>query len=398
MKNNRKLATFMVGIFMAMAIIPAGDVSTVHAAPDNNNTETKTTTQDKIDQKTQQKKEMEGVLDDTADNVDYLRSAQDSLHDQLEELNEQLEEVSIEVEELEEQIILAEADISRIEKELTEAREKEDEQYNSMVIRTRDMYELNENSYFTAIISAGGLGDMLNTADYFEKIANYDRRMLNELKATRTLVQDKEEELRAQRAIILGLKQSAEEKKITVQELIEKTTNTISQFGDQIAAEEKKALEYEKAIREQEKDLEYLKRKLAEEQSLSLQAANSTWREISDVTFEEGDRYLLANLIYCEAGGEPYAGQVAVGSVVMNRMMSAVFPNTVAGVIYQKNQFSPVGSGRLALALAVNKATDSCYRAADEAMSGVTNVGNCLFFRTPIEGLTGISIGGHIFY
>ena len=398
MKNNRKLAALMVGIFMTMAIIPAGDVSTVHAAPDNNNTETKTTTQDKIDQKTQQKKEMEGVLDDTADNVDYLRSAQASLHDQLEELNEQLEEVSIEVEELEEQIILAEADISRIEKELTEAREKEDEQYNSMVIRTRDMYELNENSYFTAIISAGGLGDMLNTADYFEKIANYDRRMLNELKATRTLVQDKEEELRAQRAIILGLKQSAEEKRITVQELIEKTTNTISQFGDQIAAEEKKALEYEKAIREQEKDLEYLKRKLAEEQSLSLQAANSTWREISDVTFEEGDRYLLANLIYCEAGGEPYAGQVAVGSVVMNRMMSAVFPNTVAGVIYQKNQFSPVGSGRLALALAVNKATDSCYRAADEAMSGVTNVGNCLFFRTPIEGLTGISIGGHIFY
>ena len=398
MKNNRKLAALMVGIFMTMAIIPAGDVSTVHAAPDNNNTETKTTTQDKIDQKTQQKKEMEGVLDDTADNVDYLKSAQDSLHDQLEELNEQLEEVSIEVEELEEQIILAEADISRIEKELTEAREKEDEQYNSMVIRTRDMYELNENSYFTAIISAGGLGDMLNTADYFEKIANYDRRMLNELKATRTLVQDKEEELRAQKVIILGLKQSAEEKRITVQELIEKTTNTISQFGDQIAAEEKKALEYEKAIREQEKDLEYLKRKLAEEQSLSLQAANSTWREISDVTFEEGDRYLLANLIYCEAGGEPYAGQVAVGSVVMNRMMSAVFPNTVAGVIYQKNQFSPVGSGRLALALAVNKATDSCYRAADEAMSGVTNVGNCLFFRTPIEGLTGISIGGHIFY
>jgi len=89
---------------------------------------------------------------------------------------------------------------------------------------------------------------------------------------------------------------------------------------------------------------------------------------------------------------------VAVGAVVINRLLSSKFPNTITGVIYQKNQFSPVKSGRYALALSQNRATEKCYRAADEAMAGVTNVGNCLFFRTPIEGLTGIRIGGHIFY
>ena len=67
-------------------------------------------------------------------------------------------------------------------------------------------------------------------------------------------------------------------------------------------------------------------------------------------------------------------------------------------MIYQSGQFSPVASGRLELALAADKATNNCYRAADEAMSGVTNVGNCVFFRTPIEGLSGINIGGHVFY
>ena len=82
----------------------------------------------------------------------------------------------------------------------------------------------------------------------------------------------------------------------------------------------------------------------------------------------------------------------------MNRVMSSVFPDTVVGVIYQNKQFSPVASGRLALALAENRATDACYRAADAAMTGTTTVGNCLFFRTPIEGLTGTRIGGHIFY
>ncbi len=131
---------------------------------------------------------------------------------------------------------------------------------------------------------------------------------------------------------------------------------------------------------------------------MSKLASQSAKRDISEVTFAEGDRELLAQLIYCEAGGEPYAGKVAVGAVVMNRVMSSVYPDTVVGVIYQNKQFSPVGSGRLALALAEGRATAECYQAADEAMSGVTNVGNCVYFRTPIPGLTGISIGGHIFY
>ena len=57
-----------------------------------------------------------------------------------------------------------------------------------------------------------------------------------------------------------------------------------------------------------------------------------------------------------------------------------------------------MASVRLDLALWVGIATADCYRAADEAMSGITNVGNCVYFRTPIEGLEGIQIGGHIFY
>lgn len=83
---------------------------------------------------------------------------------------------------------------------------------------------------------------------------------------------------------------------------------------------------------------------------------------------------------------------------MINRVLSSVYPDTITGVIYQRKQFSPVASGRLAIALNENKATAQCYQAADEAMSGVTNVGDCVYFRTPIEGLTGISIGGHIFY
>ena len=194
------------------------------------------------------------------------------------------------------------------------------------------------------------------------------------------------------------LKAEVEAEKARVAGLVRQTQNNISNYSDQISDAEEAALAYEAEMKKKEEDIAYLQKKLDEERRLSQLASNSTKRDISDITFAEGDRYLLANLIYCEAGGEPYEGQVAVGAVVMNRLLSSVFPDTVVGVIYAKNQFSPVASGRLALALAENRATPSCYKAADEAMAGYTNVGGCVFFRTPIPGLSGINIGGHVFY
>ena len=269
-------------------------------------------------------------------------------------------------------------------------------------MRVRRMYEQNDTNYINLFIDSmmntGSFAEALYAADGFEKVASYDKRKLAEFKENRLLIEEHEELLQQEKAALDQLRLQAETEKNKVSGLIGKTANSISEYAGQISEAEKAALEYEAAIREKEKDLDALWKKLAEEMAISEAAAKGVWRDISEVTFAEGDRYLLANLIYCEAGGEPYAGQLAVGSVVINRVLSGEFPDSVVGVVYQKKQFTPVASGRLELALASNKATLSCYQAADEAMAGVSNVGNCVFFRTPIEGLTGISIGGHIFY
>ena len=88
-----------------------------------------------------------------------------------------------------------------------------------------------------------------------------------------------------------------------------------------------------------------------------------------------------------------------VGAVVMNRVMSGAFPDTIVGVIYQRGQFEPVSTGRLALALSRDDATPACYQAAQAAMAGQTTVSDCIFFRTPIPQVTPrYTIGGHIFY
>lgn len=370
----------------------------VASMPTDSIVATATTTADQIKQTQQEKDNLQDQLDQTQDNLGDLKDEHNTLQGQLNNLNAQLSEVSDNLASLEQQIADKEQEIADTQACLEEAKATEEWQYNSMVWRVQRMYERNDTSYLNAIFSKDNFDEMLNAADVFESIAAYDKEKLQEFKDNRKLIEEQEARLQTEKVELDNLKVAAEAEKNKVSGLISQTSGTISQYADQIDAAEQKAREYEAAIKEKEEDLDYLKKKLAEELAMSQSAANSAWRDISEVTFAEGDLYLLANLIYCEAGGEPYAGQLAVGSVVINRVLSSVYPDTVVGVIYQKSQFSPVASGRLDLALASNKATASCYKAAEEAMSGVTNVGNCVYFRTPVEGLTGINIGGHVFY
>ena len=101
------------------------------------------------------------------------------------------------------------------------------------------------------------------------------------------------------------------------------------------------------------------------------------------------DLTLLAAIIECEAGGESYECQLAVGAAVINRVKSGSYPNSISGVIYQKGQFGPASSGKLARKLS-GRISSSCYSAAQEAMSGVDNTGGCTSFN---DHGSGISIG-----
>ena len=111
----------------------------------------------------------------------------------------------------------------------------------------------------------------------------------------------------------------------------------------------------------------------------------------------------MTTIIYCEVRGESYKCQLAVGSVVANRVKSSEFPNTIKGVIYQSGQFSPVASGTFAYYLA-NPGTDnydSCRKAAKKILSGVTT-NNFLYFRSNASaqaaGITGTVIDDTTFY
>lgn len=355
-------------------------------------------TRDKIKQAEEDKKKTESELGEANKNVDETNSRISSLEKELKGLNGDLEALVERIDELNQDIEKKESQIKKTQEKLDQAREREKIQYESMKKRIQFMYEDSETLYLEILFQAKSFSELLTLSNYVDDLATYDKKKFEEYKQARITTEDLEAELQSEKVDLEVLKKQAEEEKAGVMTVIDKTAKKTAEYEDILDEYEKQVLAYEEKLKEQEANLEALNKQLQEEIRLSQLSANSVWRDISEVTFDEGDRYLLANLIYCEAGGEPYEGQVAVGAVVMNRVLSPVYPSTVTGVIYQKSQFSPAGSGRLAYALSVDKATASCYRAADEAMSGATNVGNCVYFRTPIPGLNGQQIGHHIFY
>ena len=116
--------------------------------------------------------------------------------------------------------------------------------------------------------------------------------------------------------------------------------------------------------------------------------------------FSSSEVYLLARTIYAEGRGEPYTGQVAIGAVVLNRVRSSQFPNTISGVVYQKHAFTAVSDGQINLT-----PNETAMRAARDAINGWDPTGGAIYYYNPavatsawiFERQTITIIGKHVF-
>lgn len=117
-------------------------------------------------------------------------------------------------------------------------------------------------------------------------------------------------------------------------------------------------------------------------------------------SFNDSEIYALAQLVHGEARGEPYIGKVAVAAVVLNRVKSAAFPNTISGVIYQAGAFDCVTDGQFYLT-----PDDDSLRAARDAMNGWDPTGGCIYYYNPATATSAwiwsrevrLTIGNHAF-
>ncbi len=120
----------------------------------------------------------------------------------------------------------------------------------------------------------------------------------------------------------------------------------------------------------------------------------------SSSNYNSNDRYLLAKVIYAEARGESYTGQVAIGAVVLNRVRDSRFPNTVSGVIYQPWAFTAVNDGQINL-----EPNQTAYQAADDALNGWDPTYGSVYYYNPKTATSKwiystkyvTTIGNHVF-
>ena len=135
----------------------------------------------------------------------------------------------------------------------------------------------------------------------------------------------------------------------------------------------------------------------AEKKSSSGQSASSQTTQNASIAASADEETLLAALVQCEAGGTSVQCMTAVGAVVVNRVRSGGFANSIYGVIYQRGQFGPASSGRLEARLA-SGVSASARQAARAALNGSDPTGGAKYFKLASSGHAGTVVGPIVFY
>ena len=353
------------------------------------NTSYAETTQDNINDAKNQIEDLKDQKKDAEDTVNDISGKKDALESDLSGLNGQLSDIVAQINDLEGQISDKQGEIDQAKEDLAAAEAQSAKQYEDMKLRIQFMYENGSTPVW----------QMLAEAESFSDFNAYDRKKLVEYQNLQEQIAAQKEELESDMTELVAMQDDMKKKQANVSSLINTTKANLAQTQEDLADAQSNVADLEDKINqmvEYEKQLEIQK---AKEDAARLAAIKEQEKEdTSTVVYvpTDSDQYLLGAIIQCEAGGESYDGKLAVGSVVINRVKSSYFPNSVSGVIYQSGQFSPVASGRLAYRLEAG-VDGSCLQAAQDVLNGNITVG-CLYFRQNNGIIQGTVIGNHVFY
>ena len=336
---------------------------------------------------------------------DALRQEQDNLNGTMTGLNSNLGSLSATMTSIQEEIESKQNEIAEAETALEQAQADADAQYEAMKLRIQFSYENGGAFSWTMLFESDGIVDFINRASYMSDIAQSDRELLTLYQETLESIELQKAQLETEKEELLSKQDQLEASKTQLLNSISQVASSIN--ANQQALEENSSQAEELAARiaeaeEIEARLEAQKAaeaaaQLAQAQAMEAEMAQSGGTSGTPVVAQTSEAELLAALIYCEAGGESYAGQVAVGSVVVNRVNSTYFPNSITDVIYQSGQFTPAASGKLALVLENGLTTDSCRNAANQVIGGSVS-GNWLFFCVNTGSVEGTVIDHQVFY
>lgn len=346
--------------------------------------------------------ENQSKYDEIQNKLSELENSKENLAEYVVKLNDSYTYILSVIEDLDTQISSKSEELDGIDEKISATEKQIEEQYDLMSLRIQFLYESNSTNFIESILSAANFEELINQMAYYNDIVEYDRSELEDLQASMSELNSMKDELSASLEELNSLKAEQNKQKAELEALMAEASTNISNHQAQIDEAESVAAAMVEEMEAKRNSIEELKKeeekRLAELARKESMAAAGETEEKVPYAQVDGDLRRLAAIIYCEARGEPYEGQVAVATVVMNRVESTRFPNTVAEVIAQPNQFTPYGMGLYAIALAKDDMQQSCIDAAREVLENGVRSGDWLFFRTINNIVQGTYIGHHVFY
>ena len=341
-----------------------------------------------------------------------LRKKQKDLENDLSEMNQNKAKLGNELSSKAKALTNLVKEIDKTRNELDLAKAREIGQYEMMKKRIQYMYEASSGNFFTSLLESKSMTDLLNRAEFFSTVSQYDREMLEKLQTIHKEIKQKRADLLAKQS-----EMEKQQKQLTANynqliSMISSTSSKLEDYKAQIAAAEEAKKAAEEAKKENENSMnsndssdstentekpskpEEKPSKPEEKPSKPEEKPSKPQKPSSNTELA-----LFAAILECEAGSTNYDGLLAVATVIMNRKESPKYPNTITGVIYQKGQFSPTWSGKLDKVLQ-RGAKPLCYTVAKDALNGKRHsaVKNCYQFRASWTGHSGTVIGGNVFF
>lgn len=222
----------------------------------------------KKDDLQQQNREDQDRLDDLDDQVNELAGEQEGIDAEIKALSDEIAQIMASISLLEEEIEAKKAQIEQAKLDLAEAQRVEREQYEAMKIRVKAMYESGQSTYFDIIFSASSMEEMLNKADYVEKMQEYDRKMFTNYRIARQNVEDLKENLEIEESELEAAQEGLQEEMDSVEVARAELQAISADYAVQISKAKQQAEVYKSQIKQrnaQIKQIEEAERKAAEE-------------------------------------------------------------------------------------------------------------------------------------
>lgn len=214
-----------------------------------------------------------------------LQDEQAGIQDEIDSLDSQLVEIMASISLMEEDLEQTEADIAQAQLDYDDAKQREDEQYQSMKSRIRYIYEKGDESYVELFLEAKSFKDMLNKADYIEKMHEYDRKMLAQYVEVKEEVEEKQNVLEDHKAELEAHKYELEVEKKDLQELMDEKKEASADYETQIARVRQEASVYKAKIKQQNAEIQKLEaeeKAKFEEEEAARKAAEEAARKAAE--------------------------------------------------------------------------------------------------------------------